>query len=474
MNPTPFENNGPLESLLSLISQALATVVDLVWGLPLIFLLIGGGIYLIFKVKFLPLRGFFHAIKLVAGKIHHHHPHDASSSASLRGQISHFQTLSNALAATIGMGNIAGVAIAIAQGGAGAVFWMWVAAIIGMNTKFFECTLVLMFRSKDQFGEVQGGPMYTMANALPKRFQFLATFFAMAGLIGTLAVFNINQLASFGEAQYHLPRFQTGAVLAVLVCYIILGGVKRLANFTSALVPSMCILYVVGCLGILWTHSHQLIDVLVMIVKEAWSGRAAMGGVTGLSVIAVLKTGVKRASFSNEAGMGTAPMAHGNSNTSEPVAEGLVAMLGPFLDTIVVCTMTALVILVSLSPEELGQHDGVLMTQLAFTKTYGAMGTHVLGLAIFLFSFTTLIGTAYYNEKCWNFLFGKVPILKNRISFNAFYGSTLFIGAMSAPKDMVNLVDIGFALMAYPNMAVTLFCAPLVVDATKTYMKKYL
>lgn len=449
------------------VSEFLAVLVEVAWGLPLVFLLIGGGIYLLFVSRFLSFKGFGHALKLTFGKYKH------AGQEKAAGQISHFQALSNALAATVGMGNIAGVAVAIHMGGPGAVFWMWVAALIGMNTKFFECALSVMYRGRDYRGEVQGGPMFVIGTALGKHWKPLAVFFAVCGLVGTLTLFNVNQLASYLHDQYQVPPIWVGMVCAVLTAYILRGGLPRLARTTSALVPLMCLLYVLAALVILALNIEKIPAVFAAIFREAFSGRAAVGGAAAIGMIEVLKIGVRRAAFSNEAGIGTSPMAHSNVKTPEPVTEGFVAMLEPFCDTILICTMTALVILVSVEPGAALDGSGVVLTTRAFAQNLPGFGVHFLGVAVLLFSFSTIIGYANYNEKCWNFLFkGRWGLTEN--VFIVFYCSSLILGAVSALGDIVNLLDCAFAFMAVPNMLATLALAPRVKKVLEDYVKKYL
>lgn len=445
-----------------MISNFLAALVDFVWGTPLVILLIGGGSYLLFVSRFLPLKGFLKAFQLICSKPDKNAP----------GQISHFQALCNALAATVGLGNIAGVAVAISQGGAGAIFWMWVAALIGMNTKFFECTLSVMYRGKDHNGEVQGGPMYVIENALPKSFRFLAFFFAICGLIGTMALFQVNQLAAYVHEEYSVAPLVVGVLSALFVGYILIGGIKRLARVTSYLVPLMCLFYILCGVVILFLNAEKIPGLFTLIFKEAFTGQAVVGGAMGLGVLEVLKIGVKRAAFSNEAGVGTAPMAHGNAQTSEPVSEGLVAMLGPFFDTIIVCTITALVILSSLPQEALSESSGVLLTTSAFEASLPGFGKHFLGFAILLFSVTTMIGMANYNNKCWNYLFkGRKGFGEKTFIF--VFCMTLVIGAIGAQDDVVNLLDSGYALMAFPNMIATLWLAGRVRKEAKSYFARH-
>ena len=447
------------------MSEVLAVIVDYLWGPFLIVLLVGSGVYLLILSRLKTIRRFMMGFRLVMGRFRH----DKDEKAL--GQISHFKALCNALSATIGLGNIAGVAVAISQGGPGAVFWMWVAAVLGMNTKFFECTLAVMFRGRDYRGEIQGGPMYFIS-ALPRRWHFLGWVFALCGLFGTLSLFNINQLASFTYEYYAMPSWLVGGLTALLVAYILNGGLSRLAKVTSALVPAMCVIYVISCLVILISHFERIPGIFLSIFHQAFNGTAAWGGVAGLTVVKVIQIGFKRASFSNEAGVGTAPMAHGNAKTSEPIAEGLVAMIGPFLDTIVVCTLTALVILSTLSPEEIHHSSGILMTMFAFKKAFPLGGHHVLGLSVILFSLTTILGSANYNQKCWDFLFKGNRFFSQKI-FICFYCGGILLGAVSSMDVMVNFLDIFFALMSIPNLMATVFLAPQVVRAMNDYFKQF-
>lgn len=448
------------------LSVLLGQIVDVVWGLPLIILLVGGGGLLFVYSGLLPFRGFFHGFRLMFGRFHH------PGESKAEGQLSHFQALTNALAATVGLGNISGVAVAIGQGGAGAVFWMWVASVIGMNTKFFECTLSVMYRGRDYTGEVQGGPMYVIQNALPPGLKFLAVVFAICGLLGCLALFQTNQLAHYLEEQVGFSPLLVGIACALFVYVVISGGVKRLGQVTASLVPLMTLIYVISCLIILALNFEKIPYTFLSIFEKAFTGEAAAGGALGFAFMEVMKTGVKRAAFSNEAGVGTAPMAHSNVKTNEPVSEGFVAMLEPFLDTIVVCTMTALVILISLPPGQRDVEEGVLLTRLAFDQSLGAIGPWLLGAAILLFSVTTMIGMANYHLKCWNFLFKGRRFLRNQ-TFYIVFCSALVLASVADVGDVVNLLDIGYGLMAFPNMIAVFLLAPKVKKALRNYMEKY-
>ena len=466
----------------ALLIKLNAQINGLAWGWPLVILLIGGGLVLMCFSRLIPFTGFAHALKLTLGRYHH------SGDADDPGQISHFKALCNALAATIGLGNIAGVAVAITTGGPGAILWMWLAAFIGMNTKFFECTLAVMYRGKDHTGEVQGGPMYVIDNALPKYFKPLAIFFALCGMVGTTALYTANQTVSYFHESWlgrtpettaylfgEIPRdkFIMGVGCAVLITYVLLGGIRRLANWTSAMVPLMCFFYVLAALGVIALNIDAVPAAFASIFTEAMSPSSIYGGAQG-AFIAVLITGVKRAAFSNEAGVGTAPMAHSNAKTTEPISEGLVAMLGPLVDTLIVCTMTALVILVSTSVDEQQAHKGVVLTHYAFTQTYGILGTHGLAIAVALFGFSTMVGMANYNAKCFNYLFRDSLGKAGKWVFLTWFAFTLILGASAPHDEMLTIIDSAYGLMAFPTMITTLILAPHVVRALRKYKAEHI
>lgn len=454
-----------LDQLLSSnISEFLANTANFLWGTPLLVFLIIANIILLYYSKLIPIRGFFHSIKLISGKY-------ATDDKEAEGQITHFQALCNALAATIGLGNISGVAIAIYQGGPGAIFWMWIAALLGMNTKFFECSLAVMFRGKDYKGEVQGGPMYFIRDGLGQKYNFLSIFFAVCGVIGTLALFQINQLSQFAYEGYGVEKYITGIIFTIAVAYILFGGLKRISSFTSKIVPLMSVLYFILCVIILFMNLDKIPTTFLSIFSEAITGKSVTGGILGYSIMHIIQTGVKRAAFSNEAGVGTAPMAHGNVKTNEPISEGYVAMIGPFVDTIIVCTLTALTILVSMT-DEVGDLNGINLTTFAFESNLGEFGKHALGVIILMFSFSTMIGMANYCKKCWDYLFqGRFKMGEK--SFIIYYSSAIAIGAVVQMSNVVNIIDICFALMAVPNIIGTVFLAKKVKEKLKLYNKKY-
>ena len=442
------------------IAHALEIAVDYAWGTPLLVLMLGGGALLMLYSRFLPFVGARHAIKVLGGQ------YDRNDDP---GQITHFQALSTALSATIGMGNIGGVAIAITQGGPGAVFWMWLAATLGMAIKFFDCTLAVMYRGHDSQGTLQGGPMYYIEVGLGKQWRFLAVFFSLCGMVGCLAMFQTNQMAEILTAAVGLDAWITGLASVSIVALVIFGGITRIAAVASRLVPAMCLLYLGSALVILLLNFDLVPGILARIFHDAFTGTAAIGGAEGIAFATVIQTGIKRAAFSNEAGIGTAPMAHGAARTTEPVREGLVAMLGPFIDTVVVCSLTAFVILIAGEWQGGGKVEGVALTLNAFGGALGWFGKAALLLVVSMFGLTTMFGYSYYGKKCFSYLFGAEY---GRI-YDGVYLIALFCGAIWSLDVVINLLDTAFACMAFPNMLATLVLAPRVMKATREYLRKY-
>ncbi|WP_053978019.1 alanine/glycine:cation symporter family protein [Mangrovimonas xylaniphaga] len=450
------------------LNQLVSEFSSLAWGLPLLMLLIGGGLYLLVLSRFMSFRLFGHAIQVLRGK--YDNPNDP-------GEISHFQALTTALSSTIGMGNIAGVAVAISIGGPGAVFWMWISAVVGMSTKFFTSTLAIMYRGKDSAGKLQGGPMYFIIEGLGKSWKPLAVFFSMAGLVGALPVFNANQLAQAINDILLIPngisvdwksKIVLGIVLASITALVVLGGLKRISQTASKLVPSMVVLYFGLVMVILAVNFKEVPKYLLMIFTDAFAannfkGDAFLGGMVG----GLILLGIRRGAFSNEAGIGTAPMAHGAAKTSEPVREGLVAMLGPAIDTLVVCTLTALAILVT-GVWQSSEKDGVSLTAMAFSEAIPHIGTYLLLLCIAVFSFSSLFTYSYYGGKCMSFLFGA----DKKHYYNYIYIASIILGATTSLSLVINLIDGVFALMAFPTMIATLIMAPRVVKELQKYLQK--
>jgi alanine or glycine:cation symporter, AGCS family len=442
------------------MTELLQTVVDFIWGLPLLGFIFAANLILVFHSRFLPLKGLIHAVSLITEK--------KDESAEAEGQISHFQALCNAIAATVGLGNISGVAIAIATGGPGALFWMWVAALFGMNTKFFEVTVALLYRGRDYKGEVQGGAMYVIEKALPRSFKPLAWMFAICGFFGTFTLFQINQLAMYGETYYALNKLMVGVVFSLITGLVLLGGLKGISRFCEVVVPIMSVLYFLVVAGILLLNIDKAPQVFGSIFREALNPSSAFGGILGYGFLHILTTGTKRATFSNESGIGTAPMAHSNSRTSEPVSEGYVAMLGPFIDTIIVCSLTAFAILVTFPAGAPEGVSGIQLTTLAFTEHMGHWGQHFLAVSIMMFALSTMIGVANYNLKCWDYIFKGRWIFRDK-AFILVFCSSLLVGAVIPMDNVVNFMDIAFALMTIPNIIATVYLAKKV----KTELDKY-
>jgi AGCS family alanine or glycine:cation symporter len=450
------------------LDQLISNFASYAWGLPLLILLIGGGLYLLILSRFLPFRYLGHAFQVLRGK--YDNPDDS-------GEITHFQALTTALSSTIGMGNIAGVAVAISIGGPGAVFWMWVSAVVGMSTKFFTSTLAIMYRGKDSHGNIQGGPMYFIMEGLGKKWKPLAVFFSLCGLVGALPVFNVNQLTQAINDILLVPNdvavgFNSnliiGIVLVIITSIVILGGLNRISKVASKMVPSMVLLYFVLVLFILIVNIDVVPKYFVMIFTDAFSatnfkGDSFIGGVLG----GLILLGIRRGAFSNEAGIGTAPMAHGAAKTNEPVREGLVAMLGPAIDTLIVCTLTALAILVT-GVWQTSDANGVSLTASAFSNAMPGVGKYLLLICIAVFSISSLFSYSYYGTKCMSFLFGA----DKKHYYNYLYIASIIMGATTSLAMMINLIDGFFALMAIPTMTATLIMAPRVVKEIKSYFRR--
>ncbi len=446
--------------------------------MPLLVLLVGGGVFFLVYSRFIPYRNFSHGVQVLSGKY---------EDPNAPGDINHFQALSSTLAATVGMGNISGVAIALGVGGPGAIFWMWITAIVGMATKFFTCTLSIMYRGKDTSGKIQGGPMYYITEGLGKKWKPLAMFFCLAGLIGCLPLFQANQLTQIlrdtvfaehnllgydifilsgtiiTETGFRLSDILTGLILVALVSLVIFGGIKRIGHVAARLVPLMVLIYI---FTVVYIIINNIIDVpyyFWLIVTDAFTGQAAAGGALGV----VISNGIRRGAFSNEAGIGTEAMAHGAAKTREPVREGLVGMLEPAIDTLLICTMTAMALLMTGAWTDTTV-DGITMTAVAFQTGIPGLGLYLLILCVFIFSITTMFTYSYYGTKCLNFLGGA----HRKHYYNYFYVFSIFLGSVTTIGMVVNLVDGMFAMMAIPTMIGTILLAPRVVEASRDYFRR--
>jgi AGCS family alanine or glycine:cation symporter len=410
-----------------------------------------------------PITKIGHAIKLLRGKY---------DDTNVPGQISSAQALMAAIAATVGLGNISGVAIAINMGGPGAIFWMWMAAFVGMATKYYTCSLAIMYRGKDSSGEIQGGPMYVIEYGMGKKWKFLSVIFSLAGMLGLLAIFTSNQLTAVIQEVMISPqslaeetrnRWIIGIAIMLISSVVILGGIKRIASVASKLVPFMVAIYFATVMYIVLKYAGDVPEMLKMIVVDAFTGNAVMGGAVG-SVIII---GARRAAFSNEAGIGTAPMVHGASKNNEPIREGLIAMLGPFIDTIVVCTLTALVILLT-GVWGNSQNDGVKLTLEAFEMGIPVYGKYLLMIAVIVFALSTIFTYSYYGHKCTNYLFGA----DKAKYYNYFYLVTLVFGAVASLDVVISFIDAMYAIMAIPTVFSTIYLSSKVKAASKEYFDR--
>ncbi|MDA8645970.1 amino acid carrier protein [Porticoccaceae bacterium] len=449
------------------IEDLLNAWADAMWSTPLVVLLVGGGVYFMIYSRFQPYRYFGHAIDLLRGK--HSNPNDP-------GHIPHAQALSTALSGTLGLGNIAGVAIAISMGGPGAVFWMWVTAIVGVSTKFYTASLAVMFRGRDADGTLHGGPMYVITEGMGKRWYPLAVLFAVACTIGALPLFQANQFiqllrdvvaipAGMATADDHFAfDLVSSSIVAVLVGAVIIGRIERIGRITVRLVPGMVLLYLYMTGTVLFTFADEIPATLWLIVTDAFTGHAVAGG----SIGSVILIGVRRGAFSNEAGIGTESMAHGAAKTQQPIREGIVAMVGPVVDTLIVCTCTALIILLTGVWQTAEGVEGVTLTAKAIEQVFPNTGIYLLLLMVGLLSFSTMVTMWFYGAKCTGFLLGS----QRQHYYTPVYLALLLVGAVVS-MDIVNGLILGtYATMAIPTMISALYLSPKVNQAAKRYFKE--
>ena len=448
---------------MEIINNFFAELSNFLWGnFGVANLVIGGGVFFLIYSRLTPFRYFKHAFEILLGK--HDDPDD-------EGQISHFQALSTALSSTVGIGNIAGVAVAISLGGPGALFWMWISAIVGMATKFFTCSLGIMYRGYDSDNVLQGGPMYVIEQGMGKKFKFLSYWFSIAGLVGCLSLLQANQLTQI-MSDYVAKSFEIeksfnlnltiGIVIALIVSLVIFGGLSRIAEVASKIVPFMVIIYLLSGLFIVLSNATLIPSIFSNIFSSAFNGSSVAGGFAGTAI--VISQGFRRAAFSNEAGMGTEVMAIGASKNNQPIKSGLVAMIGPLIDTIIVCTITGLVILLSSEWIE-GSYSGVSLTQKSFSNYLGLAGDYILIFSVATFTLSTMFGYSYYGCKCASYLFGT----NSKFYYRIFYILTLVIGSVLSLDLAVNIVDAMFALMAFPTMISALYLAPNIKKEANRY-----
>ncbi|WCK56647.1 sodium:alanine symporter family protein [Aneurinibacillus sp. Ricciae_BoGa-3] len=440
------------------VNQALQTISHYVWGLPTLILLVGTGILLTVRLRGVQFTKLWYAHKLAFGK---------SDDTLSAGDISHFQALMTAMAATIGTGNIAGVATAVSIGGPGAVFWMWMTALFGMATKYAEAILAVKYRIKGKNGQFSGGPMYYLERGLGKK--WLAVLFAIFGTTASFGIGNMVQANSVAEAMkinFSLSPAVSGIVMAVFVAFVILGGVKKIGKVAGYFVPVKAAFYILAGLLIIMYHIDQIPTALSLIFAGAFNGTAAMGGFMGSTVAVAIQIGVARGVFANEAGLGSAPIAAAAAKTDVPAKQAFVSMTGTFLDTFVVCTITALV-LITTGAWNSGK-TGVEATTLAYQSVFGSTGSMILGIAIVLFAFSTMLGWSYYGEKCAEYLFGTRVVRYYRYIFVGMVavGASLKLGLVWTFADIAN------GLMAIPNLVGLVGLSGVVVTETRRFLQK--
>ncbi len=447
---------------MSFINELVSTVNGIVWGPMMLVLILGTGLTLMVGLKLMPLRKIPYGFRLMW--------HGRRAGDAADGEISPFQALMTALSATVGTGNIAGVATAIFLGGPGALFWMWCTALVGMATKYGEVLLAVHYREKDELGEHVGGPMYAIKNGLSRRWRWLGAAFA---LFGGLAGFGIgngvqsNSVADVLHASFAIPEWLSGLLLAVLTGLVVLGGIKRIGQVAGAVVPLMGIGYVLVSLLVLALQADAIPAALQLVFNHAFSPAAASGGFAGAAVWAAIRFGVARGVFSNEAGLGTAGIAQAAGTTKSAVRSGMIGMLGTFIDTLIICTMTGLVIITS--GVWTSGSSGAALTSAAFEAVLPGFGGYFLALSLALFAFTTILGWAYYSEKCWEYLLGTRAIKPFRVVWTLVAG----IGALLSLDFVWLLADTLNAFMAVPNLVSLLLLSPVIVRLTREYFQSH-
>jgi len=455
---------------MDLYTKILTSLSDFIWGKYTLFLLVGTGIYLTIGLRFLSLRKLGYGFRLLW---------QGRKQTGEEGDISPFNALMTALSATVGTGNIVGVAGAIAIGGPGAVFWMWITALVGMATKYSEAVLAVKYREIDSRGRHQGGPMYYIRNGLGPNWKWLAFLFA---LFGTLAAFGIgnavqsNAVARALSSQFNMPPWShwlIGAVLALLTAAVIIGGIRSIGAFAGKIVPFMAGFYVAGALVILIMHAEQVPAALWTIIHDAFTGTAAAGGFAGSVFMLAVQKGVARGVFSNEAGLGSAPMAHAAARTNDPVRQGMIGMLGTFIDTIVICSMTALVIVISqqwlqIDPQTGKQISSATLTSVAFEQGLPHVGRYIVTFGMIFFAYTTIIGWSFYGERCAEYLFGVGVIVPYRV----LWVIVVLIGAGAELRPLWLLADVLNGMMAIPNLLALLLLSPVVFRFTQDYFQR--
>ena len=460
--------------MLSTIETVNNVVNNFIWGVPAMICIIGVGLYLSIRTRFLQIRKFPYSMKVTLGRM-------MKKKEASDGALTPFQAVCTALAATVGTGNVAGVAGAIAIGGPGAVFWMWVSALLGMCTKFAEVTLAVHFRETNAQGDLVGGPMYYIKNGLDKKWHFLAYLFAAFGVLAVFGTGNATQVNTITTAidsalssfnilpadAVKLVNLIIGVALAIIIALILIGGIKRIGNVTSKLVPFMAIMYIVLALGVIFFHIKAVPAVFASIIEGAFHPASVTGGVVG-SFFMSMKKGVSRGIFSNEAGLGTGSIAHACADTKKPVKQGFFGIFEVFVDTIIICTMTALVILCSGVSVNYGEAAGAELTISGFTTVYGNWVSIFTAVAMCCFAFSTIIGWGLYGTRCIEFLLGS----RSNMPFMVLYSLTAIVGATMNLGLMWSIAETFNGLMVIPNLIAVFLLSGVVVKMTKEYFAK--
>ncbi len=444
------------------ITNFIGMINGVVWGTPMLVMILGVGLFLTVGLRLMPILKLGTGFKLLwSGRI-------PDKDKNMKGEISPFNALMTSLSATIGTGNIAGVATAIFIGGPGALFWMWCTALVGMATKFAEAVLAVKYREVDDNGNHVGGPMYYIKNGLGAKWAWLGTAFALFGSLAGFGIGNTVQANSVADAlssNFGVPNWVTGVVLMVLVGAVLMGGIKRIADVAGKLVPMMTVFYIAAGVAVLVVYASEIPAAIELILHSAFNPVAAQGGFAGAAVWAAIRFGVARGVFSNEAGLGSAPIAHAAAQTNNPVAQGLVAMLGTFIDTLIVCSITGLAIIVS--GAWTSGENGAALTSFAFSHAF-PLGNYVVAIALTVFAFTTILGWSFYCEKCVQFLFGIKAIKPFRILWTI----VVPLGAVSSLEFIWLLADTLNAMMAIPNLIALALLSPVVFGLTREYFLK--
>ncbi|MFT4569808.1 MAG: AGCS family alanine or glycine:cation symporter [Hyphomicrobiaceae bacterium] len=439
---------------MNVVQEIIGQINGVVWGPFMLALILGTGLWLSIGLRAMPIRSLFKGFRLLAA---------GRAETDRPGDISPFQALMTSLAATVGTGNIAGVATAVALGGPGAIFWMWCTALVGMATKYAEAVLAVEFRERAEDGSFSGGPMYYIRGGLGAQWRWLGVAFAVFGALAGFGIGNTvqsNSVADALQASFAIPEWATGITLFVLAAAVVLGGVRRIARVAETLVPLMAIAYVVAGLYVIIGNIGEVPAALSLIVSSAFTGQAAAGGFAGAGVWAALRFGVARGVFSNEAGLGSAPIAHAAARTDSPVQQGMIAMLGTFIDTIILCSVTGLVIVISGAWQD--GTTGAALSAAAFEATIPG-GQYVVSIGLAVFAFTTILGWSYYSERCVVYLFGVRAIP----TFRVLWVLAVPVGAFAQLDFVWLLADTLNALMAIPNLIALLLLSPLVFRLTR-------